>query len=356
MRVSGNRGLPCAGFALPADGSDAYSNRRGSLGFRIRRTAASECYFPCVDEVQRLGEIVSGSLDREEDANGLARRAYQSRTQFYRLFRAMVEETPVAMRRRLLLERGAWQLSRTQRAVTDIGLDAGYGSLEAFTRAFRKAFGVSPSIYRRLGATCTYLHTTNGIHHYSGSNDTKGADQSMDLYDIFSCQESWHTRRLLDLAQTLSDEQLDRLLKNQVKIFPWDGPDRTLRQILDRMVLTKEVWAAALTGGNMPLMENGPAEHRSPAAMLARMEKADTAFHSVFTDVRNRSAWEDTFVDALCEPAETFTFGGTFAHVIAFNFYRRMLAIDALRHLGVNVEGFGCPEEYVASLQPTQSA
>jgi len=266
------------------------------------------------------------------------------------LFRAMIEETPVAMRRRLLLERAAWQLSRTRLSVTDIGLNAGYGSLEAFTRTFRKAFGVSPSIYRRMGATYTYLHSTNGIHHYSGKNDTKGADRSMDLFDIFSGQESWHTRRLLDLAATLNDEQLDRPLKNQVKIFPWDGPDQSLRQVLDRMVLTKEAWAAALTGGSMPLMENAPPEHRTPSAMLARMEKADAGFHSVLTDVRNRSAWEDTFVDALCEPPETFTFGGTFAHVITFNFYRRMVAIDALRGLGVKVEGFGCPEEYIVSL------
>jgi AraC family transcriptional regulator len=38
-----------------------------------------------------------------------------------------------------------------------------------------------------------------------------------------------------------------------------------------------------------------------------------------------------------------------FAHVITFNAYRRMLAMDALRRLGVKVEGFG-PMEYVASL------
>ena len=43
------------------------------------------------------------------------------------VFRAMIEETPVAMRRRLLLERAAWQLSRTRLSVTDIGLDANYG-------------------------------------------------------------------------------------------------------------------------------------------------------------------------------------------------------------------------------------
>ena len=303
-----------------------------------------------MDEAQRLREVVLDSLDQERDAGGLARQAYRSRTQFYRVFRAIIEETPVAMRRRLLLERAAWQLSRTQLSVTDIGLNASYGSLEAFTRAFRKAFGVSPSLYRRMGATYTHLHTTNGIHHHSGKDDTKGVGRSMDLFDIFSGQESWHTRRLLDLAKTLNDEQLDRPLKNQVKVFPWDGPDQSLRQTLDRMVQTKEAWAAALTGGSMPLMENAPSEHRTPSAMLTRMEKADAAFHSVLKDVRNRSAWEDTFVDALCEPPETFTFGGVFAHVVIFNAYRRMLAIDALRRLGVKVEGFGCPEEYVASL------
>src|SRR5262249_12663440 len=161
---------------------------------------------------------------------GLARHAYRSRTQFYRVFRAVIEETPVAMRRRLLLERAAWQLSRTQLSVTEISLNANYGSLEAFTRAFRKAFGVSPSLYRRIGTTSTYLYAPNGIHHHS-CNLNKGAIQSMDLFDIFAGQESWHTRRLLELAKTLNDEQLDRPLQNPVKVFPWDSPDQSLRQM-----------------------------------------------------------------------------------------------------------------------------
>jgi AraC family transcriptional regulator len=309
-----------------------------------------EWYFSCVDEAQRLCGVVLESLDQEQDAEGLAHLAYRSRTQFYRVFRAMIEETPVAMRRRLLLERAAWQLSRTQLSVTDISLEANYGSLEAFTRAFRKAFRVSPSLYRRMGATYTHLHATNGIHHYSGKHDTKGAGQSMDLFDIFSGQESWHTRRLLDLAKTLNDEQLDRPLQNQVKVLPWDGPDQSLRQILDRMVQTKEAWTAALTGGGMPLMDNAPPTDRTPSAMLGRLDRADADFHRVLTDVRNRSAWDDTFVDALCEPPETFTFGGMFADVITCNAHRRMHAMDALRHLGVKVEGFGSPIEYVASL------
>jgi hypothetical protein len=39
-----------------------------------------------------------------------------------------------------------------------------------------------------------------------------------------------------------------------------------------------------------------------------------------------------------------------FAHVITFNAYWPMLAIDAVRRLGAKVEGFGCPTEYVTSL------
>src|SRR5690242_334937 len=162
-----------------------------SLGLPIRRTCARPWYFPGVDEAQRLRELVVDSLDQEQDGNGLARDAYRSRTQFYRVFRAVIEETPVALRRRLLLERAAWQLSRTQLSVTDIGLNANYESLEAFTRAFRKAFGVSPSLYRRMGATFTHLYAANGIHHHSSTDDTKGTGRFMDLFDIFSGQESW---------------------------------------------------------------------------------------------------------------------------------------------------------------------
>lgn len=175
----------------------------------------------------------------------------------------------------------------------------------------------------------------------------------MDLFDIFAGADSFHVKRVLEHARGLTDEQLDKPLNNQARIFPWDKPAQSLRELLRRLVITKEVWSAALTGGEVPNIENEPRERTTPDALLARLEKADGEFHRVLSDVRNRNAWTDTFVDALCEPPETFSFGGMFAHVITFNTYQRLLALDALRRLGVKVEGFGCPMEFEATMART---
>jgi AraC family transcriptional regulator len=301
-------------------------------------------------EAARLSAVIFNSLDESERTDELARKAYRSRTQFYRVFQALIAENPGAMRRRLLLERAAWQLSRTRVPVTEIALDANYGSLEAFTRAFRKAFRLSPSLFRRLGPAHFWLPAPNGIHFSAPAAESKGAFKNMDLFDLFAGADSWYTRRLLQHAAALSDEQLDRPQANTAKVFGWDQPDRNLREILERIVQTKELWTAALVGGDMPALEGTPAAERSPATLLRRFDKADAEFHRILGDVRDRGAWSDTFVDALCEPPETFTFGGMFADVITYNTYRRLAALDALHRLGASMPGFGSPMEYEASL------
>src|ERR1041385_6403195 len=270
----------------------------------------------------RLYAIVANSLETQAKTQDLARQAYQSRTQFHRLFRTVVEETPAAMRRRLLLERAAYQLGHTERSVTGIALDANYGSLEAFTRAFRKAFRISPSLYRRMRDPHFHLPAFNKIHFCSPGSSTKGG-RDMDLFDRFAGNDSWHTRRLLEYAGPLTEEQLDRPLPTVVELLPWRESNKTLRQLLENIIFTKEVWTAALSGTDMDM--NGPTKsQRSPTAMLQRLERTDADLHRIFSDVRNRSAWDDTFVDALCEPAETFTFGGMFAHVITVNAHRQI--------------------------------
>lgn len=173
----------------------------------------------------------------------------------------------------------------------------------------------------------------------------------MDLFDRFAGNDSWHTRRLLEYAGTLTEEQLDRALPTVVELLPWRESNKTLRQLLENIIFTKEVWTAALSGAEMD-MNGPPTSQRSPQAMLQRLEKVDAELHRILGDIRIRSGWDDTFVDALCEPAETFTYGGVFAHIITFNAHRRLMALDALRQLGVQTEGFGDPMEYEENVAP----
>jgi uncharacterized damage-inducible protein DinB len=235
-----------------------------------------------------------------------------------------------------------------------VALDANYGSLEAFTRAFRKAFRISPSLYRRMRDPHFHLPASNEIHFFAPgsltSSSTKGG-KDMDLFDRFAGNDSWHTRRLLEYAGTLTEEQLDRPLPTVIELLPWRESNKTLRQLLENIIYTKEVWTAALSGVDMDM--NGPSKaQRTPQAMLQRLEKTDAAMQRIFNDIRNRSAWDDTFVDALCEPVETFTFGGVFAHIMTFNAHRRLMALDVLRQLGVQTEGFGDPMEYEERVSP----
>ena len=57
---------------------------------------------------------------------------------------------------------------------------------------------------------------------------------------------------------------------------------------------------------------------------------------------------DDTFVDALCEPAEVFTYGGMIAHVLTFAAHRRTLVALALGSHGITELGWGDPMLWVA--------
>ncbi len=100
---------------------------------------------------RRMGRVLSfleRNLDAPPSLDYLAGLARYSPHHFHRVFTGMVGESLAAYVRRLRLERAAMFLARTGRPVTDIALDSGYDSHEAFTRAFKGHFGASPSAYR----------------------------------------------------------------------------------------------------------------------------------------------------------------------------------------------------------------
>lgn len=248
------------------------------------------------------------------------------------------------MRRRLLLERAAWYLHHTSARVTDIAIEAGYSSLEAFTRSFTRAYAVSPSHFRRIGTARIELAAPSGIHFHK-SAFTKG-QITMTLYERFAGAEAWHTRQLLDYAATLTDEQLDRALSGATEAVPFQESGQTLRTLLENIIYTREVWAGAMLGWKDGEITPRPPADRTPTRMKERARQADANFEQAFARIAADGRWDDEFVDALCEPPETFSYGGVFTHIITFNAHRRLQALDALCQLGVAPKGYGDPIEY----------
>lgn len=120
-----------------------------------------------LDHEQRLEEAASyllGHLDETLEPGALADRVCLSRFHFHRVFQVLMGETLGEFVRRLRLERAAHQLRETGTAITEIAFDAGYATHEAFIRAFRTAFGYSPSVFRSRLTYDGRLPTTNGIH------------------------------------------------------------------------------------------------------------------------------------------------------------------------------------------------
>jgi AraC family transcriptional regulator len=101
------------------------------------------------ERILRVQLYIQRHLDDQLSLKDLARVACFSPYHFHRVFRGMVGESIGEYLRRLRLERAAGQLMYTACPVTELAFDAGYETLESFSRAFRRAFDVSPSEYRQ---------------------------------------------------------------------------------------------------------------------------------------------------------------------------------------------------------------
>ena len=82
------------------------------------------------------------------DIKTIAAVAHVSEAHFSRCFRSVFGETPHRYLQRRRVERSMFLLRETDRSVTDICLDVGFGSLGTFSRTFRDIVGETPSGYR----------------------------------------------------------------------------------------------------------------------------------------------------------------------------------------------------------------
>jgi AraC family transcriptional regulator len=296
------------------------------------------------DRLRELIDLVLDSLDEPgADGRALADRAHLSRDHLDRLLAAATGESPVAMRRRLLLERAAWQLRTGAVPAGEAAPAAGYGSAAAFSRAFARAYGAPPSAFAGSGRPVE-LEAPNGIHfHPPAGLLIPGARQPVARGDLTERMVSHHVdrvRELLESAATLPESELERPMRPGLVIVWFEGEEASAALMAERLVYTLEIWVAAITGEALPA---------AGGDLLQRHERASRAFARLARRIRDRGAWDDAFVDALCEPPQSFTYGGVISHVLAYGAVRREALAGVLRELGAAVRSSGDPIEWEAS-------
>lgn len=113
----------------------------------------------------RLNRVITWlteHLDSTLDLARLAEVACMSPYHFHRIYHAMQGETVAATVRRLRLHRAAVELIAGSMPIQRIAQRAGYASQEAFTRAFRAAYGSPPARYQSSFVPVSVTVSTEG--------------------------------------------------------------------------------------------------------------------------------------------------------------------------------------------------
>jgi len=117
------------------------------------RAASRDDYLKRID---RVVEALSSSIGNEQplpSVGALARHANLSEFHFMRVYRALAGEALGGTIQRLRLQRAAHLLIQTTQPIVEVSGRAGYETPQAFAKAFRRMFGVTPSDFREQPQT-----------------------------------------------------------------------------------------------------------------------------------------------------------------------------------------------------------
>lgn len=267
-----------------------------------------------------------GELDSAVRSRDLAELAAYSRPQFFRNAKRKLGEPPMGARRRLLLERAAYRLARTNQTVTEAAFEAAFDSLEGFSRAFKKAFGLTPSAYRKLAPDEYRIDLSERLHFVGELAPRQG--ETMKVPELMTEHHVWQMGHFLTACSSLTDEQLDTPLAARDP-FPWCTEPPTLRDMLGKASAFAAPWMEAI---------NGIKSEYHPGTLDAMREALPVnraGFFDILKAVEADNSYDLTFVDAVCDPPHVFSYGGVIAHVLTHTAYRRAAISHRLHGLGV---------------------
>lgn len=283
-----------------------------------------------VDTFARFMEVLAETLDERLSGEELGARLHLSRYHANRVIAAAAGETPGALRRRVLLERAGYRLLTSDAEVLPVAIDAGYSSHEAFTRAFARAYGAAPSAWRRR-AERYELAAPSGVHFTPPGSLRLPATREVSAMDLVMKMVDHHVQLIGELLERASQVDADVLERPIVVSVEGIDDDPTTLSLLQRLVGQLAQWEAAMNSRPYDF----DAEQSWTLCELKRQHAASgPAFRDDVARIAAENRFDDTFVDATCDPPRVFTYGGMVAHVLTWASHRRTLVLGALHGAG----------------------
>lgn len=207
----------------------------------LRDTAAGRPVY--VGRVNAVIDHIEAHLDEELTVERLAEVAHFSPFHFHRIFTAMTGETLGAFIGRLRLEHAANRLvAQPHRPIIDIALECGFGSPSSFSRAFREAYGMTPTRWRRGG------HATHERQSRRPEEDPSMADLARSgRFGIIGSRLSATTGRTVwDIAAGSLGQatvHMEQLSHTEVAYVRYTGRYQGLGEVFERLFRQLLTWA-----------------------------------------------------------------------------------------------------------------
>lgn len=162
--------------------------------------------------INKAIDFIGAHLTDNPSLDDIAQAANFSKFHFHRLFQAHVGETVLEFTRRLRLEKAASQLHFDRdKDITSIALDCGFSSSQNFAKAFKKHFGVSPTVYRDADGYANEPAVSKNGNTLRKAGNTDGNDGNASAVSIDHSRSGSNTNRY---------EKKDMIMKVEVKELP----------------------------------------------------------------------------------------------------------------------------------------
>ena len=229
------------------------------------------------ERLDRVTAFLHANLETDIGIDELSDVACLSSYHWHRIYTAMSGETVATTLRRLRLQRAADRLANSDMEIAMIAELAQYGSQDAFSRAFREAYGKAPAAYRQGGSHAAFKAA-------NADADAKGFKVTIEHQDAVRCISVPHSGPYLQIDAAMGQlfgtlaqaELLGESTQMQAVFF--DDPD-----LVEADNLRSAACSPCADDLELPA---GTEELRRPAGTYAKLE-----YTGPYADMKDAYRW-----------------------------------------------------------------